>query len=154
MPAYETPMTRIGGQIRSAIVVGGIVWLLTACSGKAPLPPSATVVDVTMTEYRFNVRSSAPTGRAVFRVSNAGRLDHNLTLERLPSDFPPINVQLHSAIRRGAPAVAIMPTLHAGGTATFAVDLVPGRYALLSSVKDDTGVPDALKGMNAEIRVR
>lgn len=127
---------------------------LNACGGSAALPPSATVINVTMTEYHFAVRSSAPTGRAVFRVFNAGQRDHDLTLERLPSDFPPIDVQLHSKTRRGAPAVAIMRTLRPGQRATFAVDLGRGRYAVLSSVKGRDGVPDLLKGMNAEIRVR
>ncbi len=89
----------------------------------------------------------------MFRVFNAGRLDHSLTLEQLPSDFPPINMQLHSNVRRGAPAIAIMPTLRPGQSDTFAVDLTPGRYAMLSSVKGRNGVVDALKGMNAEIRV-
>jgi hypothetical protein len=107
-----------------------------------------------MTEYHFTVPSSAPVGRAVFRVWNAGRRDHNLTLEKLPSDFPPINVQLHSSTRRGAPAIALMPITHPGQSDTFAVDLTPGRYAILSSVVGRDGVVDALEGMNAEIRVR
>jgi hypothetical protein len=133
--------------------LGSIFLMLSACGAGAALPPSATTVNVRMTEYHFAVRSSAPAGRAVFRVFNAGRLDHNLTLEKLPGDFPPINVQLHSNVRRGAPAVAIMPILRPGQSDTFAADLTPGRYAILSSVKGRDGVVDALEGMNAEIRV-
>jgi hypothetical protein len=135
-------------------LVASVSLLLSACGGGAALPPSATIINIRMTEYHFAVRFSAPTGRAVFRVFNAGRLNHNLTLEKLPSDFPPINVQLHSSTRRGAPAVAIMPTLRPGQSNIFAADLTPGRYAILSSVKGRDGVVDALEGMNAEIRVR
>ncbi len=136
------------------LLAASVGCFLSACGGGAALPRSATIINVGMTEYHFAVRSSAPAGRAVFRVFNAGRLDHNLTLEQLPSDFPPINAQLHSSTRRGAPAVALMPSLRPGQSDTFAVDLTPGRYAILSSVKGRDGVVDALKGMNAEIRVR
>ncbi len=134
--------------------VASVCCFLNACGGGAALPPSATIINVKMTEYHFTVVSSAPTGRAVFRVFNAGQLDHSLTLEKLPTHFPPLNVQLHSNTRRGAPAIALMPTLHPGLSSTFAVDLTPGRYAILSSVTGRDGVVDALKGMNAEIRVR
>lgn len=136
------------------LVIGCLCLLLGACGGGAALPPSPTIINVRMTEFHFAVPSGAPAGRAVFRVFNAGRLDHSLTLEKLPGDFPPINVQLHSSVRRGAPAIAIMPTLRPGRSDTFAVDLRPGRYAILSSVQGRDGVVDALKGMNAEIRVR
>ncbi len=139
---------------RHIVRVASISLLVSACGGSVALPPSATVIDVTMTEYHYKLRSDAPAGRAVFRVFNAGHLDHNLTLERLPTDFPPIDVQLHSSTRRGAPAVAIMPTLRPGQRTAFAADLVPGRYAILSSVKGGDGVADLLKGMSAEIRVR
>jgi hypothetical protein len=136
-------------------MLAGSLALVAGCSGGAArLPPSATIIDVRMTEYHFAVRSTAPAGRAIFRIVNAGGLDHNLTLEKLPRDFPPLDLQLHSSIRRGAPAVAIVPTLHPGDTATFAADVSRGRYGLLSSVMGDDGVPDLLKGMNAEIRVR
>lgn len=134
--------------------LGAIFMLLGGCGRAADLPPSATIIRIRMTEYHFAVASTAPSGRAVFRVFNAGRLDHNLTLEKLPSDFPPVNVQLHSSVRRGAPTVAVMPTLLPGQSDTFAVDLTPGRYAILSSVKGRDGIVDALAGMNAEIRVR
>ncbi len=149
-------MLALMGASRSArrmLSVASVCLFLTACGGGAALPRSATIIDVRMTEYHFAVTPSAPTGRAVFRVFNAGRLDHDLTLEQLPSDFPPINAQLHSSTRRGAPAIALMPTLHPGQSDTFAADLSPGRYAILSSMTGRDGVVDALKGMNAEIRV-
>ena len=145
---------RVVRSARRLLPVASACAFLSACAGGVALPPSAAVIHVTMTEYHFAVPSSAPVGRAVFRVWNGGRRDHNLTLEKLPNDFPPINVQLHSSTRRGAPAIALMPILHPGHGDTFAVDLTPGRYAIISSVIGRDGVVDALKGMNAEIRVR
>lgn len=138
---------------RRFLLAAAIVLALSGC-GSAALPPSASVISVRMTEYRFMAPSSAAAGRTIFHVVNGGRIEHSLTLEKLPGDFPPINVQLHSKVRRGAPAVAIMPPLCPGGRNTFAVDLTPGRYAILSAVVGRDGVVDALKGMAAEIRVR
>lgn len=128
--------------------------LFGACGTETALPKPPTIVDVSMNEFNFTVRPTAPRGRAVFQVSNRGRLDHQLTLEKLPDDFPPIGKQLQSSVRRAAPTVAVMPMRAPGETASFAVDLKPGRYAMVSFLTDADGVNQALKGMSAEIRVR
>lgn len=107
-----------------------------------------------MREYRFDYdRSSMPHGRVVFRARNIGHQAHEIFLERLPRDFPPINAQLHSNTRRALPALAYLHPVQPGRSDAFAFDLTRGRYAILSFVKGHDGVPDALKGMNSEFRV-
>jgi uncharacterized cupredoxin-like copper-binding protein len=129
--------------------------LLTAC-GKtdAPLPSSPPLVGVTMREYGFDHRPSLPRGRVVLRVRNAGRLRHEMTLERLPEDFPPIDEQLRSKTRRAVATLAYLHPLGPGASDAIAVDLGPGRYAMVCFIEGRDGTAHALKGMNSEFRVR
>lgn len=137
-----------------AVWVAVLLPFLVSCTDEASFPPSAVVIDVTMEEYGYVLsESTVSRGRTVFEVENDGELQHDLTLEALPEDFPPINDQLQSSTRRGAPTVAVLPAQAPTSTATFAADLVPGRYALVCFVTDDDGVQHSLKGMATEIRV-
>ena len=106
-----------------------------------------------MREYRFELDPQIPRGRVVFRVANAGSLEHALTLISLADDVPPLDEQLHSESRRGTPTIARVPARPPGGQTKFAVDLAPGRYGLVCFVVDPDGVMHGLKGMNAEFRV-
>lgn len=152
------PRLRLGARrlpLASAAVltVAGVV----ACGSRNAYPPRPAELDVTMKEYAFEHAPSVPRGRVVFRLSNTGRLYHQLTLVRIPAGFPPINVQLHSNIRRPVPTLFLDPPLAPGAHRSFAIDLPPGRYAMLSYLRDPQqphGPVDALKGMNSEIHVR
>ncbi len=107
-----------------------------------------------MHEYRFAVSDSeVEPGRTVFMVENEGETAHELTLEALPPDFPPIDEQLRSDTRRVLPTLALLRPREPGTGDAFAVDLVPGRYALVCFLEDDDGVQHSLKGMATEIRV-
>lgn len=106
-----------------------------------------------MAEYRFSFSPNVPAGRVVFDVDNVGAIDHALTLIELPDDYPPLDEQLHSEVRRGAATIARVPARPPGGGSRFAVDLHPGRYGLVCFLTDADGVIHALKGMNAEFRV-
>lgn len=131
-----------------------------ACSGEGvprggpPLPPRPASVGVTMSEYRFDVDATIPAGRVVFRVRNAGRLDHHLSLFPLAEEVPPLDVQLHGPQRRVLTPFGAMPVLRPGQSGSLAVDLVPGRrYALICFLRDPGGGEvHALKGMHAEFR--
>lgn len=108
-----------------------------------------------MREYRFDYKtSSIPRGRVVFRGSNIGHQTHEMTLERLPEDFPPINAQLHSKTRRALAPLGYLHRLRPRESDAFATELAPGRYAMVCFIKGRDGVPDALRGMNSEFRVR
>ena len=118
-----------------------------------PLPPPPGQVQVVMRDFRYDYDKAVPGGRVVFRVRNEGSVEHSLTLINLPEDYPPIDEQLRGEVRRGAPTIALIPSRPPGGGGTFAVDLVPGRYAFVCFVADADGVLHALKGMNSEFRI-
>jgi len=132
----------------------GLALVVGACSGPASYPPRPATMAVTMVDYRFRHQRSLPAGRVVFRVYNAGHLDHDLNLVRLPEDLPPLDVQLHAPDRRVLPTVAGLSERRPGGRGAFAVDLAAGRYGLVCFVEDADGVVHAQKGMDSEFRVR
>lgn len=106
-----------------------------------------------MRDYRFAHQRSVSRGRIVLRVRNAGRHKHDLTLVPLAANLP------LSDLFRGEghtfATLANLPDLRPGGGHTFAVDLPPGRYAMLCFVKGRRGVVHAEgKGMLSELRVR
>lgn len=107
-----------------------------------------------MAEFRFDYDVTPPAGRVVFRARNLGRANHELLLLSLPADLPPVREQLQSSERRPVNTVGRIPPRVPGATGTFAVDLVPGRYAMVCFVVDPDGEQHAVKGMTAEFRVR
>lgn len=131
------------------------VLLLAACSPRVNFPArSPAVLDVTMTDNRFVYDGETlPRGRVVFRLVNEGRSDHEVVLLPLPEEFPPIEEQLRSDERRALETVAGPPAVDPGDNQTFAVDLTPGRYAMVCFVLDEDGVPHSLKGMASEFGV-
>jgi hypothetical protein len=128
--------------------------LLTSCSSSAEaFPPAPTVVSVSMTEYRYRFMPPSEAGRIVFDVRNNGRLDHELVLIVLPEGVASIDEQLRSKKRRVVPTVAELAPRRPGQRGTFAVDLTPGRYAMVCFVQDPDGSQHATKGMNADFRI-
>ncbi|HSH60674.1 MAG TPA: hypothetical protein VK988_13745 [Acidimicrobiales bacterium] len=140
------------------MATAGLV-VLTACTGGgqrsgAPLPTPPAVIDVIMREHRFDYNPTVPAGRVVFRVRNDGRVAHRLTMVPLADDLPPIDAQLRGLERRPATPYAGVPNQAPGASASFAVDLVPGRrYAIVCFAKEpQDDVSHALMGMNSEFR--
>lgn len=139
----------------TATAVISVGTVLSACaSGSRPLPPGPAQVDVVMREYAFEFTPPRRAGRIVFRARNAGRADHELKLLVLPEDVPQIGEQLRSSGRRLVPSVATMLVRPPGRTGSFAVELTPGRYALVCFAADPDGVQHAHKGMASEFRLR
>lgn len=119
----------------------------------AYLPSGPQIVQVAEHDHSYVLdRGEIPAGRAVFRVENRSRLAHDLTLVGLLEDMPPINEQLRSGNRRAVATLARLPSRPPGSSDALAVDLPPGRYALLCFEKDDTGQAHALLGMAVELR--
>jgi hypothetical protein len=106
-----------------------------------------------MGEYAYQYEAPRSAGRLVFEIRNTGRLSHELVVVVLPEDVPPIDEQLHSENRIVIPNIASIAPQPPGGRGTFAVDLEPGRYALLCFVREPDGEPHALKGMNSEFTI-
>lgn len=131
--------------------------LAISCEGSttadAPLPGSPTVVEVNLSEYRITLESKVEVGRVVFRVTNSGREEHQLTLLPLPDDLPRFDEQLRGSNRRILSPFAEIPTLQPGASTAFAVDLRPDqRYGLACFIVAPDGESFALKGMNLEFR--
>lgn len=105
-----------------------------------------------MHEYRFEVERPVPDGRVVLDVRNAGGVDHEMTLVKLPEDFPPIADQARGGPARNAPTVASLRR-RPGAVTTLAVDLSEGRYGVVCFVVDPDGVQHYRKGMAAEFTV-
>jgi hypothetical protein len=148
-------VSAFGGRARLGVATLAVLLLLGSCSSatKAPLWV-APHVDVTMKDYSFQYNAGIPSGRVLFRVVNAGTRAHRLTLVPMTDDMPPINVQLHGAVRSTIAPFAGVRALPPQTTDSFAVDLVPGRrYAMICFLKDP-GVTEshALMGMNSEFR--
>lgn len=154
----STPPRRHRGVARGPLWALPTLTLLAAsCGGEdkeAPLPPPPRVVEVDMREYRFDYTPRIPRGRVVFRAHNRGRRAHEIVLVPVPENFPPIDKQLHSKTRRPVGKLAHLRPLRPGESDAFAVDLVPGRYAMVDFITARDGEINGLKGMNSEFRVR
>ena len=118
------------------------------------MPPRPAVVPVVLREYRFDYEPPAAPGRVVFRVRNGGKLSHELLLLPLPEDFPPIREQVRGKTRRAVGTLAFLKPLRPRRSGVFAVDLKPGRYAMVCLIEGPRGETHAMKGMTSEFRVR
>ncbi len=151
-------MTAQGGAATARAAAVAVAVLLASCQSSppsavdAPLPTGAPVVDVTMTDFAFQLRRPVPAGRVVFRVRNAGRVVHRLSMLPLSEDVPPIEQQLRGTHRRAVSPFAGIYDRDPGQHGAFAVDLVRGRrYAFVCFVNGPEG-SHALKGMTVEFR--
>jgi uncharacterized cupredoxin-like copper-binding protein len=136
------------------LLVAALVMSAPACSGdKAANPVGPRYLDVAMSEFRFEVAGNFESGRTVLNIRNVGQAPHEFILEELPTDFPPLDEQIRSPRRRGLPTLAFVRR-EPGASRTLAVDLAPGRYAIVCFIRDADGISHALKGMNAELRVQ
>ncbi len=154
-----------GRRPASAVARGGVVLLallslLGACaegrqSASGYLPARPAIVDVVEQDhgYALDPPGELRAGRVVFRVRNRSGLTHDLSLVALPEDVPSIVEQLRSPDRRAVVTRARLPSRPPRSSDAFAVDLAPGRYALLCFEKDGDGQVHALKGMAVELRV-
>lgn len=131
--------------------------VLGACAGPDPAarprPPVPPVVEVGLSEYRFELPSSLPTGRVVFHLTNRGMENHRPALLPLPDDFPPVQEEVRNTTSRPVLPFAGVASRPPGSTGTFAADLIPGRrYALVCFITAPDGEGHANKGMTWEAR--
>lgn len=142
---------------RRVAATAAVAALLGACqasSSRPALPPGPTVVNVTLREYVFEYDPAIPSGRVVFRMVNAGRLQHRPDLLPLIEELPPIDQQVRGEARAVVTPFAGVAPRDAGEVGTFAVDLEPGqRYAFVCFARDpDDNQSHALQGMTSEFR--
>jgi len=106
-----------------------------------------------MRDYAYEHLPTAPSGRVVVKVDNAGTIPHQMVLVKLPDDLPPLAEQLRSENRQAVETLANLAERPAGGRDTIAVDLDAGRYGLICFLRDPDGVQHHAKGMSSEFRV-
>lgn len=137
----------------TACLLVSVLVFVSCARAEPPLFSGPPVLTVTLDEMSFGHSPNAPRGRVRMRMENVGRIDHRLVLAPLPEDFPPITQQLSGEERRPITPIAGIPDRAPGETGQFAVDLVPGRYALICFYVDPDGKSHADKGMASEFRV-
>ena len=134
--------------------LGALLVLAPSCRGATEeFPPRPQMVSVSMREYGYGYEPPTASGRIVFNVDNTGTIDHEMVLVSVGDDIPPIGDQLRSGERVVVPTVARLSPKAPGRWGALAVDLVPGRYAMVCFVQDPDGAQHAKKGMNTEFRI-
>lgn len=131
------------------------VLLLGSCQASPPaLPAVVTVVDVTMREYAYGYEAAIPAGRVVLELHNADDVGHELVLLAMEEEFPlTIGEVARTPEQEAFPTVADLPTMEPGGRGVVALDLAPGRYAMICLLDDPDGENHFQKGMSSEFRV-
>jgi len=134
------------------LLLAGVL-VAASCGGSDDaFPRPAPTVDVALHEYGFEYEPDLRSGRTVFRVRNAGTVQHQLVLIYLPPEIPSLEAQLRSSERQVVPTIVSLHPREPGRTGTFAVDLDPGRYGFVCFVEDADGVQPVHKGMSSGSR--
>jgi len=106
-----------------------IITLFGACSSSDGVP-------VRLEEYTVSVADSVPSGPVSFRASNLGAIEHELTVLRTdldPDDLPVKDSEARTNAR-GIREVGATERIQAGEEEILALNLRPGRYALICNV--------------------
>ena len=111
---------------------------------------AATTVQVTATEYSFDVPADVTGGVVEMRFTNNGAFPHEFALSRIEEGKTEADVQ--EALEGQAPPkwaedIGGVPTLSPGESITVTRTLEPGSYVLLCFLPGDHGMPHALMGM-------
>jgi uncharacterized cupredoxin-like copper-binding protein len=146
------------GEIRmnkTWFVAGYSVLALTACAGiekpSAPAVAGPNIVNVTTTEYAFDMPDTLPAGPTLFHLTDNGTELHHMTLVKFKqgktlADFtalPPGAPPPSWAVFMGGPNT---PPPN-GGQDEAAVDLAPGNYAVICVIPGPDGKPHFMHGM-------
>jgi hypothetical protein len=145
---------------RPLILLAAATLSLSACadggdedegSPTATGPPAATTVDVSATEFAFDVPAEVTGGVTEMRFTNTGGLPHEFALARIEEGKTEADVK--AVIESGgdppewAKDVAGVPGLSPGQSITVTRTLEPGSYVFLCFFPDPEGTPHASLGM-------
>jgi hypothetical protein len=126
--------------------------VLSASDG--PVPPQPPPLEIDLEDHAFAFDDPVPAGRLVVEASNVGDEPHEVVLAPLPEDFDgDIDDFVDADERRLISPIYELAPQEPGETGRFAVNLDPGRYALLCFVTDEEGTPHYEKGMAADLTV-
>jgi hypothetical protein len=143
---------------RPFILLASVALFLSACSdddggdGSPPTAlPAATAVDVSATEFAFDVPAEVAGGVVEMRFTNTGGLPHEFAFARIEQGKTEADVK--AVIESGgeppewAEDVAGVPGLSPGQSITVTRTLEPGSYVFLCFFPDPEGTPHASLGM-------
>jgi hypothetical protein len=143
---------------RPFILLAAVALFLSACTdgddgghGSPTAPPAATAVDVSATEFAFDVPAQVAGGVVEMRFTNTGGLPHEFALARIEEGKTEADVK--AVIDCGgeppewAEDVAGVPGLSPGQSITVTRTLEPGSYVFLCFFPDREGTPHASLGM-------
>ena len=121
-----------------AVAIVGLAFALAACSSAtSPSPSTSTTTTITgtLSEYKIELSSaSAPAGKIIFNVTNAGTIVHEFVIlktDTLAKDLPLAG----DSVDEGAfNAIGEVEETEPGGSGTFTGTLAPGHYAIICNV--------------------
>lgn len=141
------------------LTVASAVLVLAACSsgdrGESPEPsqsPGAATVNVTATEFAFDVPAEIQGGVVTMAFTNAGGLPHEFAFARIDEGKTEADVEAVTESGQEPPDwmedVAGVPGLSPGESISVTRTLEPGTYAFLCFFPDAEGTPHASLGMH------
>lgn len=130
--------------------------VVTGCTGDGdeagrPGTPTLEPVEVTATEYSFDVPAQVTGGVVSMRLSNTGSLPHEFAFGRIDEGRTEADVKAVIESGREPPRwfedVAGVPGLSPGRSITVTRTLEPGAYVFMCFFPDPEGTPHAVLGM-------
>lgn len=116
------------------------------------IDPDAVRVDVTASEYTFDIDDPTAAGRYSFVMVNAGAAPHLLVVAQLEPEVPLDDV-LASDGDVGVIQAVESDLAPPGGEAVVTVDLEPGRWVIVCPIPNDAGQSHAALGMLRELTI-
>lgn len=136
----------------------GMVREFTVTPTASPRPMPAADITVTMRDYGWDFSAPLKAGKQVVRVVNAPGQPHEIVIARLAPGKSAMDVAMFAEKPEGPPPFEAMfgsVGQQTGEVSLFALDLAPGRYAILCFLPDGKdGKPHFLHGMHTEVTVR
>jgi hypothetical protein len=139
---------------RPFILLAAVALLLSACGDDSPRTtraPATRTVDVSATEFAFDVPEEVTGGVVEMRFTNTGGLPHEFALARIEEGKTEADVK--AVIESGgeppewAEDLAGVPGLSTGQSINVTRTLEPGSYVFLCFFPDAEGTPHAALGM-------
>jgi hypothetical protein len=132
-----------------------VVALAAFTTPRTTSPRASHDVTITAKEYGFLAPDTVPAGVTTIRLLNRGMELHHVELIRL--DAGRTMKDFFTALQAGGPPPAWAHMVGGpntpvpGGESVAALDLAPGRYALVCFIPSPDGKPHVMKGMAKEL---
>ncbi|MGH2659080.1 MAG: hypothetical protein ACRDHS_05270 [Actinomycetota bacterium] len=141
---------------RRHVLMAVAALVVTGCAGDGdeagrPGTPTLRPVEVTATEYSFDVPAQVTGGVVSMRLTNTGGLPHEFAFGRIDEGKTEADVKAVIESGREPPRwfedVAGVPSLSPGESTIVTRTLDPGTYVFLCFFPDPEGTPHAVLGM-------